>query len=144
MRTRTPPHNFYSYGPMQPPIILGLLWPNGSVLNQAFWQIYNQSYNAAVFFANKNKSSSVTQAEFIQSYVGSVATALALGVGAVKLGDILVHPVMRQSAGFAGWYEICPVTQGLKLLPTPPSTAAHTTLPHTTPPVWGLVGRHSR
>lgn len=96
---------------MQPPIILGLLWPNGSVLNQAFWQIYNQSYNAAVFFANKNKSSSVSQAEFIQSYVGSVAAALALGVGAVKLGDILVHPVMRQSAGFAGWYELHSVTR---------------------------------
>ena len=36
-----------------------MLWPGGGALNQAWWQFYNQSYNSAVFFANKNKSSEV-------------------------------------------------------------------------------------
>ncbi|KAK7242053.1 ion transmembrane transporter [Aureococcus anophagefferens] len=47
----------------RPPIALGMLWPGGGALNQAFWQCYNQSYNSAVFFANKNKSSPVSDAD---------------------------------------------------------------------------------
>ena len=70
---------------MQPPIILGMLWPGGSVLNQAFWQISNQGYNAAVFFANKNKSSEVDDSEVMMSTAGSIAAALALSIGAVKV-----------------------------------------------------------
>ena len=54
---------FAAYAPMQPPIVLGMLWPGGGALNQAFWQCYNQSYNSAVFFANKNKSSPVSDAD---------------------------------------------------------------------------------
>ena len=42
---------FAAYTPMQPPIVLGMVWPGGSALNQAFWQFYNQTYNSAVFFA---------------------------------------------------------------------------------------------
>ena len=30
---------FAAYTPMQPPIILGLMWPNASVTNMLFWQV---------------------------------------------------------------------------------------------------------
>ena len=44
---------FAAYTPMQPPIIVGLLTAS-SPMAVAFWQWYNQSYNAAVFYANKS------------------------------------------------------------------------------------------
>lgn len=40
---------------VKPLIILGIIWPGGSALNQAVFQLGNQSYNAAVNYANKNK-----------------------------------------------------------------------------------------
>lgn len=93
---------FAAYVPMQPLIILGLIWPGGSALNQAVFQFGNQSYNAAVNYANKNKSSVMTNAELGQAFVGSVGTAIGLSVGMVKLGQKLKHPVIMGSAGFVG------------------------------------------
>eukprot|EP00615_Pteridomonas_danica_P002779 CAMPEP_0114359106 /NCGR_PEP_ID=MMETSP0101-20121206/22772_1 /TAXON_ID=38822 ORGANISM="Pteridomonas danica, Strain PT" /NCGR_SAMPLE_ID=MMETSP0101 /ASSEMBLY_ACC=CAM_ASM_000211 /LENGTH=284 /DNA_ID=CAMNT_0001502491 /DNA_START=88 /DNA_END=942 /DNA_ORIENTATION=- len=93
---------FAAYVPMQPIIILGLIWPGGSALNQAIFQFGNQSYNAGVNYANKNKSSVMTNAELGQAFVGSVGTAIGLSVGMVKLGQKLKHPVVAGSAGFVG------------------------------------------
>ena len=93
---------FAAYTPMQPPIILGMLWPGGGALNQAFWQVSNQCYNSAVFFANKNKSSEVSDADAMLSFGGSVAAALGLGVGVNRLGARLGNPRVSQFAGFVG------------------------------------------
>ncbi|KAH8072080.1 ion transmembrane transporter [Aureococcus anophagefferens] len=95
---------YAAYAPMQPPIVLGMLWPGGGALNQAFWQCYNQSYNSAVFFANKNKSSPVSDADAALSFAGSVAASVALGVGCTKLGASMTHPVWGpRVAGWAGF-----------------------------------------
>ena len=95
---------FAAYAPMQPPIVLGMLWPGGGALNQAFWQCYNQSYNSAVFFANKNKSSPVSDADAALSFAGSVAASVALGAGVTKLGASMTHPVWGpRVAGWAGF-----------------------------------------
>jgi hypothetical protein len=65
------PFCFAAYVPMQPPIVLGFLWPGGGVMNQVFWQWYNQSYNAMVWYHNKNKSSDVTNMDMFKSYVAA-------------------------------------------------------------------------
>lgn len=97
---------FAAYAPMQPPIILGMLWPGGGVWAQAFWQFYNQSYNSAVFFANKNKSSEVSDEDAAMNFGASVAASIALGVGMKKLGASIKHPrlgpLIAGWAGFAG------------------------------------------
>ena len=97
---------FAAYAPMQPPIIVGMLWPGGGALNQAFWQVYNQVYNSAVFFANKNKSSEVSDSDAMLSLAGSVSASLALGVGFNRLGAAIKHPkwgpLVSGWAGFAG------------------------------------------
>lgn len=97
---------FACYTPMQPPIIVGMLWPGGSVFNQAWWQFVNQSYNAGVFFANKNKSSEVSDFDVGLSYAGSVTASIGLGVGMKKFGASIKHPrwgpLIAGWAGFAG------------------------------------------
>ena len=106
---------FAAYTPMQPPIVLGMLWPGGGALNQAFWQFYNQSYNSAVFFANKNKSSEVSDDDAMLNFGASVTASILLGVGMKKLGASIKHPrlgpLVSGWAGFmgcvgAGWTSL--------------------------------------
>lgn len=88
---------FAAYTPMQPPILIGMLWPGAGALNQAWWQFYNQSYNALVAYANRNMSSPMSTNEVGIAYAGAVASSIGLSVGMQKLGDRL-----KASGGWTG------------------------------------------
>ena len=102
------PFCFAAYTPMQPPIIVGLLTASSPVA-VAFWQWFNQSYNAAVFYsskivmlsryvamsfsnpksittADKSVSSPMGNAEIATAYCAAVSAAVGVGVGARQLG----------------------------------------------------------
>jgi tricarboxylate carrier len=91
------PFCFAAYVPMQPPIVLGFLWPGGGVMNQVFWQWYNQSYNAMVWYHNKNKSSALSNTDMFKSYLAACTAGIGLSVGTQKLGDLL-----KKSGGMLG------------------------------------------
>ena len=78
---------FAAYMPMQPIIVMGMLWPGGGAVNQAFWQWYNQSYNAAVVYANKNKSSTMGTTELAVAYCAAVGSALGVSFSMRKLAE---------------------------------------------------------
>lgn len=54
--------SFAAYAPAQPVIIVGMLAASTPV-TQAFWQWLNQSFNAGVFYANKNMSKPMSDFE---------------------------------------------------------------------------------
>eukprot|EP00755_Sulcionema_specki_P033540 Sspe_Gene.100968::Locus_75605_Transcript_3_3_Confidence_0.714_Length_1850::g.100968::m.100968 len=91
---------FAAYAPMQPPIVLGMLWKGGGVLNQAFWQWYNASYNAMVGYANKNASVPMSDSEIFMAYVAAVGTSVGLSVGMQSLGKH--KAALRMAAPFVG------------------------------------------
>jgi hypothetical protein len=70
---------------MQPPIIVGLLTASTPAA-VAFWQWFNQSYNAAVFYSNKSCSSPMPDSQIAMSYVAAVGAAIGVGLGARTLG----------------------------------------------------------
>ena len=76
---------FAAYMPMQPMIVMGMLWPGSGMVNQMFWQWYNQSFNAAVVYANKNKSSEMNSMELAVSYTAALLGAVGISVGMKKL-----------------------------------------------------------
>ena len=76
---------FAAYTPMQPPIIVGLLTAT-SPATIAFWQWFNQSYNAAVFYANKSVSAPMSNPEIFAAYCAAVTAALSVGMGTRALG----------------------------------------------------------
>lgn len=75
---------FAAYAPMQPPIILGMLWPGASITTQMFWQWYNQSYNVAVNYANKNAAGELTDTQLATAYFSAVGTSLGIAYGMNK------------------------------------------------------------
>ena len=76
---------FAAYTPMQPPIIVGLLTAS-SPAAIVFWQWFNQSYNAAVFYANKSVSAPMSNSEIFAAYCAAVTAALSVGMGTRALG----------------------------------------------------------
>jgi hypothetical protein len=74
------PFCFAAYTPMQPPIIVGLLVA-ASPASIAFWQWFNQSYNAAVFYSNKSVSSQMPDSQIAMSYCAAVTAAISIGLG---------------------------------------------------------------
>eukprot|EP00301_Raphidiophrys_heterophryoidea_P016088 c252_g1_i1.p1 GENE.c252_g1_i1~~c252_g1_i1.p1 ORF type:complete len:329 (+),score=79.50 c252_g1_i1:64-1050(+) len=108
---------FAAYTPMQPPIVIGMLWPGAGVANQLFWQWYNQSYNSMVFYANKNKSTPMSDSDVVKAYVGATSVAMGLALGVQKLGAVLgrrggaIGTMVTKSAPFiatvgAGWASL--------------------------------------
>eukprot|EP01051_Picozoa_sp_SAG22_P018459 SAG22_NODE_3113_length_1929_cov_1.559016_2_plen_223_part_00 len=100
------PFCFAAYTPAQPPIIVGLLWP-GSWAVHAFWQWANQSFNAAVFYSNKNASTPMSDMEIFAAYCAAVSSAIAVSGGmkviASKLGSgTMAGKVVGMYAPFCG------------------------------------------
>lgn len=80
---------FAAYAPMQPPIILGMMWPGASMANVLFWQWYNQSFNVAVNYANKNAAGELTDTQLVTAYTVAVGTSIGLAYGLSKVSDRL-------------------------------------------------------
>lgn len=51
----------------------------------AFIHFFNQTYNAAINYANRNASNPVPTARLVEGYVGAVITSLSIGMGATAL-----------------------------------------------------------
>lgn len=85
------------YVPANMVIASGLLLPGGGVLNQAFWQWVNQSYNIALNHANRNASNPVSNKELALNYTVAVTTSVGVAVGMTRLAPRLhVSPRVRQ------------------------------------------------
>jgi len=93
----TTPFCFAAYAPMQPPIILGMLWPGATLARTVFWQWYNQSYNTAVSYENRNASGTLTDSKLAMAYGGAVGAACGTAIGMSKLCDAAVHKFPKQA-----------------------------------------------
>ena len=84
------PLRFSAFAPANLIICAGMLRPNPTLLQSAFWQWVNQSYNAAVNYANRSSSSSSSSTDqssaaeatdFSSAYVAATASAVAICLG---------------------------------------------------------------
>jgi tricarboxylate carrier len=100
------PFCFAAYVPMQPPIIVGMLWPGGGVPLQVLMQWYNQSYNSLTWYYNKNQSTPMTNAEVFRAYASAVGVSIGLSVGMRKIGEAMppgkLGSLVRGAAPFTG------------------------------------------
>jgi hypothetical protein len=76
---------FAAYVPAQPPLIIGLCWPNPGVATVLFWPWANQSFNAAVNYPNRNAAGDLTESDLLQAYGGAVAISCSVALGMGKL-----------------------------------------------------------
>jgi hypothetical protein len=61
--------------------------PGTSLGMQMFWQWYNQSYNVAVNYANRNEAGTLTDAQLATGYGAAVGAACGTAYGMSKLCD---------------------------------------------------------
>lgn len=77
------------------PIMAGMLFGPSTLANTLFWQVTNQSYNAAMNFTYANKSSPSSTGDLMTSYFSAVGacctTALAL--------RFATAPILARSSG---------------------------------------------
>lgn len=73
------PFRMSAHVPMNTILLLGMLGST-SVAGSAFWQFANQTFNAGQFYANRNASNAVSDAELTASYLASVSTSLGVAV----------------------------------------------------------------
>mmetsp|Transcript_12763 Transcript_12763/g.10910 ORF Transcript_12763/g.10910 Transcript_12763/m.10910 type:complete len:204 (-) Transcript_12763:389-1000(-) len=71
--------------PMNVPIAIGLSLSTPTVVNVAFWQFMNQSYNFGVNFANGNKSNQVSNQELAMKFLIAVTSSITIGLTAKHL-----------------------------------------------------------
>jgi len=76
-----PLFRFAAFAPVNIPIATGLLIPNPAVSTVLFWQWVNQSYNAAVNYANRNASVAQSGWDLAGAYTAATATSCAIAVG---------------------------------------------------------------
>ena len=76
------PFRFSAFAPANLIICAGMLRPNPTLLQSAFWQWMNQSYNACVNYCNRSSPSEDGGiSEFVFGYVAATASALAVVLG---------------------------------------------------------------
>lgn len=66
-----------------------MLWPGASMSTVLFWQWYNQSYNVAVNYANKNAAGELTDTQLAAAYTGAVSSSIGIALGMSKASDKL-------------------------------------------------------
>jgi len=91
---------FAAYAPMQPPIILGMLMPGTGLPVQLFMQWYNQSYNMAVNYANRNASGTMSDTALAGTYAVGVTAACGTAFSMSKLCDkaVIKYPKYANAA----------------------------------------------
>lgn len=75
------PFRMSGFVPFGSPIVVGLLLPNLTLGQTAFWQWLNQSHNACVNYANRNASKPTPTSRFVAGYVGAVTSAVTIAIG---------------------------------------------------------------
>ena len=93
--------SFAAYTPMQPPIIVGLCWPNASTATTLFWQWANQSYNVGVNYCNRNEAGALDDRTLAMSYAGAVGVSCSIALGMGRLSTRLQQPILKLLAPFA-------------------------------------------
>ena len=74
------PLRFSSFLPMNIPICFGFIIAAPTPFNTIFWQWINQTYNAALNYANRNASSKYTNQDIIKSYVAACSSSILIGL----------------------------------------------------------------
>jgi tricarboxylate carrier len=82
------PFRMSAFVPVNIPIVVGMINSTG-VAGTLFWQWFNQSYNVAVNYANRNASNSMSTQQILASYAGAVFTSCSLAVGLGKMAKML-------------------------------------------------------
>lgn len=77
------------------PISIGMIFGPATILSTIFWQIMNQTYNAALNFGNANKSSPVKNKDILMSYCGAVTAACFTGYSIRKI----TAPMLKGATG---------------------------------------------
>jgi len=92
--------SFAAYTPMQPPILVGLCWPNAGIATVLFWQWANQSFNTCVNYCNRNAAGGLDDQTLAMSYGVAVSMGCGLAVGMGKLSTKLKNPMVKLLAPF--------------------------------------------
>lgn len=74
------PFRMSGYVPFGLVTVVGLLLPNQTLTQVAFWQWLNQSHNACVNYANRNASKETPASRFLKGYTGAVSAALGIAL----------------------------------------------------------------
>ncbi len=102
-----PLFRFSAFAPANIPICVWLMWPGASAVNTIIAQWFNQSYNVAVNFANRNMSNPMPFDIVAKSYALAVGTSCGIAVG---LGKLMKSPRMASFgllARFVPWAAVC-------------------------------------
>ena len=94
------------------PIISAMMLSPPTMFNTNFWQWFNQTYNAVFNFSNRNASSSVTNAQILQSYgiavISAIGSAMALRkVCGMLFGSALTGTALALSNSVTNYGAIC-------------------------------------
>ena len=79
------PFRFSSFMAMNMPIAFGMIFTAPTPVNTIFWQWFNQTYNAALNYENRNASSKYTTNDIMVSYFMATASAITVGLGMRKM-----------------------------------------------------------
>jgi len=92
------PFRMSGYALANIPITVGLMWPNLGIFGISFWQWANQTQNALLNHYNRASLQPLPTEKVIPSYVGAVASALAISVGSnVGLSRARISETTRAS-----------------------------------------------
>ena len=102
-----PLFRFSAFAPANIPICVWLMWPGASAVNAVVAQWFNQSYNVAVNFANRNMSNPMPMDVVAKSYALACGTSCGI---AVALGKLMKSPAMGRFgllARLVPWAAVC-------------------------------------
>ena len=71
--------------PMNIPICFGFIIAAPTPFNTIFWQWINQTYNAALNYANRNASSKYTTEDITKSYIAACTSSITISLGIRRL-----------------------------------------------------------
>jgi uncharacterized membrane protein (DUF106 family) len=86
---------FSSFLPMNIPIGFGFIIAAPTPFNTIFWQWINQTYNAALNYANRNASSTYTNQDIIKSYLAATGSSITISLVIRKILE-------KRTAGVTG------------------------------------------
>jgi tricarboxylate carrier len=86
------PFRLSAFIPANIPIMVGILLTKKTTFNIVFWQATNQSWNFGFNYYNRNQSNEFSSSQMAASYVGAVASSVAVALSLDKL-------IMKHTSG---------------------------------------------